>query len=82
MFINELKLYVDYLKKEVEDSLKENNEKRKAMLQNFKNNLLKGIEYYHKEIAPQFTQIKEIRQDFVQQLLDYKNRLNLIAVNN
>lgn len=80
MFINELKLYVDYLKKEVEDALKENNQKRKASLQNFKTNLLKGIDYYHKEVAPRFTHIKEMKQDFIQQLDDFKIGLDLIPI--
>lgn len=78
MFINELKLYVDYLKREVEDALKNNNQKRKASLLNFKANLLQGIAYYHKDIAPHFTQIKEAKQEFIQQLAGFKASLDLI----
>jgi hypothetical protein len=46
LFINELQLYADYLKKEFNESLADLSAKRVAYLQSFKNNLNAGIEYY------------------------------------
>ncbi|MBL7931165.1 MAG: hypothetical protein JNL60_04665 [Bacteroidia bacterium] len=82
MFINELKLYVDYLKKEVEDSLKNFDQKRNASLWNFKVNLLKGIEYYFEKIVPIFSPIRDASDDFAQQLMAFKAGLNLIYIEN
>ena len=50
MFINELNLYVDYLRNKIEKTL-DINPKELKYFQGFKNNLLKGIEYY-KNIIP------------------------------
>lgn len=48
MFINELYLYIDYLKNEVKKM--DLNVKQMKYIQNFKSNLLEGIEYYKKLI--------------------------------
>jgi hypothetical protein len=45
-FINELQLYVDYIKKEFENSSTELSEKKITYFKNFKNNLNEGIIYY------------------------------------
>lgn len=78
IFVNELQLYFDYLKKEIEDQFNEITEKKLAHYQTFKTNLLKGIDYYE-EIVPQ---IKQNNSDFKnnvrQQLIDLKNSLNLL----
>lgn len=46
MFVNELNLYIDYLKKAISDFKPD--AKRSKYLANFKNNLLEGVEYYRK----------------------------------
>lgn len=46
MFINELKMYVEYLRKKIEDAEQPLNTRASAQLKTFKNNLLSGIEYY------------------------------------
>lgn len=51
MFINELKLYVDYLRREAEQQAKDATDRQRRHLQNFKDNLLQGIRYYE-ELAP------------------------------
>jgi len=60
IFINELKLYVDYLKKDIEKSVFNYSEKNIKRLQNFKAELLKGIEYY-RSILPEI-KLKSIKQ--------------------
>ena len=54
MFINELNLYVDYYKKDLETNAQKLNDKKKKYLLKFKEQLLIGIEYY-KELVPKFT---------------------------
>jgi len=48
MFIKELGLYVDYLKKDITKSLGIMNEQKIRYFTEFKNNLFEGIEYYRK----------------------------------
>jgi hypothetical protein len=72
VFINELKMYVDYLKNEVEEVSNEMTTAQAKKLQAFKSNLLDGIEYYVKL----FTETKFFKTDFVNiqnQLHNYKN---------
>jgi len=47
MFINELKMYVDYLKKEIANSSIQITHSQTKKWNAFKKNLLEGIEYYH-----------------------------------
>jgi hypothetical protein len=72
VFINELKMYVDYLKNEVEEVSNEMTSAQAKKLHAFKSNLLDGIEYYVKL----FTETKFFKTDFVNiqnQLHNYKN---------
>ncbi len=64
MFINELKMYIDYLKNEVEKNLNSLTEKQTKYFSSFKSNLLQGIEYY-KELIPKMAHEAE----------DFKNRM-------
>lgn len=47
MFINELKMYVDYLKKEITDSSLQVTQSQTKKWNTFKKNILEGIAYYH-----------------------------------
>ncbi len=51
MFINELNLYADYLKNEIERNMSELSERQSRYYRTFKTNLLQGIEYY-KNLIP------------------------------
>ncbi len=51
VFINELKLYIDYLHDQWSEFGREIQEKKEAYLQSFRLNLEKGIQYY-RELAP------------------------------
>ena len=55
MFIKELGMYVDYLKKDINKSLESLNDHKIKYFTEFKNNLLDGIEYYRK-LFPQMTE--------------------------
>lgn len=54
IFINELNLYIDYLKREILSYLENTNDKKYKYLQNFKAQLQQGIQYY-KQLIPQMT---------------------------
>ncbi len=45
-FINELKLYIDYLKDIINDAINKLDDKSRKYYTSFCNNLLSGIEYY------------------------------------
>ena len=47
MFVNELKMYVDYLENEIEKNIHTITANKSRQLRTFQTNLLKGIEYYH-----------------------------------
>ena len=46
MFINELRMYVDHLRRKAEETRISGNAREARSLVTFQNNLLKGIEYY------------------------------------
>lgn len=62
MFINELNLYIDYLKKDLAGYVKNFNEKKGKYLVKFKNQLEQGIEYY-KQLIPQIANQTEAYVD-------------------
>jgi len=51
MFVNELQMYVDYLKKEIKKAMPQPSQKEVKYLSLFKQNLLEGIAFY-KELIP------------------------------
>src|SRR5690606_28002850 len=53
LFVNELKLYVEYLKKDINVHLENLNEKKEKQLIKFKEQLQNGINYY-KDLIPKF----------------------------
>ncbi|HRP88935.1 MAG TPA: hypothetical protein PKX92_02740 [Edaphocola sp.] len=52
VFINELHLYLEYLKKDISTSIKELTDKKMKHFNNFKNQLEKGLQYY-RDLIPQ-----------------------------
>ncbi|MDI1354493.1 MAG: hypothetical protein PSX36_06230 [bacterium] len=80
VFVNELKLYVDYLKTEVENSIKSATQKQVNYFNSFRTNLLNGIDYYH-SILPSLTVLNDFADQMSEQLSDLKGRLQLIQIN-
>lgn len=80
IFVNELQLYFDYLKKEIEDQFNVITEKKLSHFQNFKANLLKGIDYYE-ELVPKIKQSNiEFKHNIIKQLEELKSSLNLLPL--
>ena len=67
MFLNELKLYVDHLKKEIDNTFDSLNNNKVRHLKNFQANLLEGISYYRKlctSVAPEAVKLfKEMKHE-------------------
>jgi len=79
MFINELKLYIDYLRNEVQKSYEEMNDKKVKYFTSFKNNLLEGIDYYKNlahNINPNF---QSLFNDVKQELKHYEDEIKSIV---
>lgn len=62
LFVNELRLYITYLKKEIEKHQHDFTEKRDAYFRTFRDNLLLGIEYY-RSIMPSMQPYAETNID-------------------
>lgn len=76
MFINELNLYVDYLKKDVERHAAALNDKKAKYFTKFRANLLEGINYYKKLIPEITNQTVACRQEMMAQLEAIEARLS------
>lgn len=59
MYINELKLYIEYFKKDIEANIGEINLKNTKRLERFRNQLLNGIDYYQ-SLLPELKKRKNI----------------------
>ncbi len=75
MFIKELSMYVDYLKKDIAKSLESMNEQKIKYFTEFKNNLLDGIEYYRKLFPQMMEESVEYRTKMLNDLEDCHQRL-------
>lgn len=60
MFINEIKLYVDYLRREFDQVKHAATDKQRRYIETFKANLLDGIRYYE-ELAPELQRQARVR---------------------
>ncbi len=60
MFVNELKLYVDYLRREFDHVKHAATDKQRRYIETFKANLLEGIRYYE-ELAPELQRQARVR---------------------
>ena len=66
MFINELKMYIDYLRNEIEKSLAKAGTRKQEYFEEFKSNLLAGITHYRN----MFDELKKDTRERVQNLKD------------
>lgn len=71
VFINELKMYVDYLRNEIEEVAEEITSAQIKKLQSFKSNLMDGIRYYE-ELFASTSFFKDTKAKILEQLQLYK----------
>lgn len=78
LFISELKMYVDYLAKEIKKSLPAPTDKQIKYLLSFRDNLLSGIEYY-KGLIPQLVrESHKYKESMREELLQLREELNAL----
>lgn len=75
VFIKELKLYVDYLQKEMEKKVESISNKQQKYFTDFKINLLKGIEYYTNLLPKMNTETGAYLNNMSDQLNQYKREI-------
>lgn len=80
LFINELNLYIDYLRKDITNHLKGWSDKKEKYLLKFKNQLQEGINYY-KQLLPQLTgQTQEYLSNMRKDLLLSEANLEALSI--
>lgn len=80
LFIKELNLYIEYLEKQCKVQLAEMHDKKRKQLLNFKEELKKGIAYYHK-LGQEFANGNMFNTaDFIDELLSSEHKLQNIAI--
>ena len=80
MFVNELRLYVDYLKKEIDKRIGKLSGGDQRYLQTFRDNLQEGIAYYH-SLAPRLAKVtEEFRETFRRQLHELEAELMALEI--
>jgi hypothetical protein len=75
IFINELKLYIDYLGKEISRNMNSLSEKQVKFFSSFKANLLDGIEYYKKLLPDISNEAEDFKAKMKEELEVLKSRL-------
>ena len=79
LFINELKMYVDYLKNEIEDFSESFTNAQVKKWKTFKTNLTDGVEYYEK-LFSETAFFKDNVKTIQSQLAEYKNKIMGLAI--
>lgn len=79
LFVKELSLYLNYFKKEVQEAFESENAAQQKKLNNFKENLLSGIEYY-KNLFASGNYFQKEKESIQNQLNQYKTELETIEI--
>ncbi|WP_306550036.1 hypothetical protein [Daejeonella sp.] len=75
LFVNELNLYVDYLKKDISKHLQDMSDKKAKYISKFKEQLQVGIDYY-KQLVPKITDQTEVyRKKMLNELKEIEEQL-------
>eukprot|EP01037_Dinobryon_pediforme_P005017 gene5017-5066_t len=80
VFVKELNLYIDYLQKDVQQQVKEINDKKRVHLNKFKAQLQHGIDYYKNLFAELPGQTSTMLAILFDELMDSEEKLNNILI--
>jgi len=75
MFIKELKMYVEYFKKEIENRSIEPTERDVSYLRLFRDNLIDGIDYYIRLFEKIFKETKQCQDQVFHDLSEYRTKI-------
>ncbi len=78
MFIKELELYMDYLKKQIEESGEEWDKKQQKYFDKFASNMKSGIDYYQQLFTRTKGKFEETKENIFEELKKNKERLNAL----
>jgi hypothetical protein len=79
LFVNELRLYIDYLKKDMESHIEAINDKKTKYWNKFSLQLQQGISYYRNVLPGLIEGKKELAKNMEQQINDAENALNALT---
>lgn len=77
IFVNELRMYVDYWKNKKAELQENMNDKQEKYLQNFWQNMLQGIAYYKELVPTLFKDQLEKRMLMLEELMEAEDQLQL-----
>ena len=80
LFVNELKLYVEYLKKELTNNLHTLNNNKIRYFKTFQSNLLEGVNYYKKLKASISTDAARYLSDMSAELNKWETAINNLLI--
>jgi hypothetical protein len=80
IFVNELTMYLDYLKREITNCTSSISSNQTRYLQKFKANLLEGIEYYKKIIPSLKSETEKYLETMKKDLLSIENSLKTLVI--
>ena len=78
-FVKELKMYIDYLKNDIQNIGSEINNAKVKKLESFKSNLLEGIAYYQ-NLFESIPDLESIKNEVISQFEHYKKELQAIEI--
>ncbi len=78
MFIKELELYMDYLKKQIEESGEKWDKKQQKYFDKFAANMKSGIDYYQQLFTRSKGKFEEVKENIFEELKKNKERLNAL----
>ncbi len=81
MFVNELKMYIDYLKEEIKKSKNYISEKQEKYFSNFKHNILQGIEYYKKTMYNLSFDTKNAFDAMIEEIISLEHKIKAFETN-
>ena len=79
IFVNELKMYVEYLKNEIDEFSESFTNAQTKKWKTFKNNLIEGVNYYE-QLFTETSFFKNNLKLVQVQLADYKNKISCIEI--
>ncbi len=80
MFVNEAKLYIDYLKKDIAKQVKNIDAKKLKQLEKFKEQLLVGMDYYKKLVGDINNQTEQYIKKLTADLQDLESQIRQIMI--
>jgi hypothetical protein len=75
VFVKELRLYVEYLRNQIIESVKPFDTKQRAFFEKFRDNLCSGIEYYRDLFAKTEERWTDVYHDFQKELSAFQREL-------